>query len=127
MSEAATPGIFGSLRRLLAHGLELLQTRAELLAVELEQERARLLRLLVAGAVAAASLVVGLAFLAVFVTVLFWDSHRLWLLGGFGIAFLLLGGAALLWARRQGCVGSSLFSASLDELRQDRAALAPRE
>jgi uncharacterized membrane protein YqjE len=112
---------------LLTHGLELLQTRAELLAVELEQERGRLLRLLTLGAMALLFLVAGLVFLAVFLTVLLWDSHRLWLLGTFSVLFLSLGAWALFLALGTMRRDSRLFAASLAELSQDRAALTPRE
>lgn len=116
----------GSVRRLLAHGLELLQTRAELLAVEVEEERNRLLRLLALGLAGILCLTIGLAFLAVFLTVLLWDSHRLLALGVFSGLFLVLGGALFLAANRvRG--GSRPFAASLAELAQDRAALEPRE
>lgn len=116
----------GSVRRLLAHGLELLQTRAELLSVEVEEEKNRLLRLLALGLTGIFCLAIGLAFLAVFLTVLLWDSHRLLALGIFSGLFLVLGGA-LLWAANHARSGPRPFAASLAELTQDRAALEPRE
>ena len=127
---SATPrprGLFASLRGLAATGLSLAQTRLELLAVELQEEKARLLGLLAWGALALIFLSAGVIFLAVAITVLLWDSHRLLALGAFTTLFLGIGFVALLLARRLARSGTQLFAASLGELEQDRAALAPRE
>ena len=116
-------GLLDSLRSLLAHGLELLQTRAALFAAELEEEKARLLSLLAYGAAAFLLLAAGIVFLAVFLTVLFWDDHRLLTLGLLTAVFLTSGIAvaclALFLVRKR----SRLFAASLAELAQDRAEL----
>lgn len=120
-------GLFSSLRRLLASGVATLQTRLELLAVELQEERARVLGLLAYGVAALILLVAGVVFLAVFLTVLWWDSHRLLALGVFSALFLAAGAAALAFAVRLARGGSRLFAASLAELAQDRAALDPGE
>lgn len=116
-------GLLGSLRSLLVHGLELLQTRVQLLATELEEERARLLGALIYGAAAFLLLAAGIAFLSVFLTVLFWDDHRLLTLGFFTAAFLATGIAALFLALRAARRRSRLFAASLAELAQDKAEL----
>ena len=111
------------MRSLLAHGLELVQTRIQLLATELEQERSRFLRLLVFGAAAFFLLAAGIASLAVFLTVLFWDEHRLLTLGLLTGIFLTTGGVASSLAWRAARARSRLFAASLAELAQDRAEL----
>jgi uncharacterized membrane protein YqjE len=64
------------------------QNRLQLLGVELAEERGRLLSLLTYGAIALICLSAGLVFLAVFLTVLLWDSHRLLALGMFSALFL---------------------------------------
>jgi uncharacterized membrane protein YqjE len=120
-------GLFSSLRTLLASGVATVQTRLELLAVELQEERARVLGLLAYGAAAVLLLAAGAVFLAVFLTVLWWDSHRLLALGVFSALFLVAGVAALAFATRLARGGSRLFAASLAELAQDRAALDPGE
>lgn len=116
-------GLFASLRGLLDTALGLLKTRAELLAVELEEEKLRLLGLLGYGAAALLLLSAGLVFLAIFLTVLFWDGYRLLALGSFAAIFLAAGGVALFVARRHANAGGRLFAASLAELARDRAAL----
>ena len=66
-------------------------------------------------------------FLLAFLTVLFWDSHRLLALG-VGTVCLF---AAGVWAANRAAVhlraGSRLFASSLAEIAQDREALRPRE
>lgn len=120
-------GIFSSLRGLIASGVATLQVRLELLSTELQEEKARILGLLVYGAAALILLAVGMVFLAIFFTVLLWDSHRLLALGIFAALFLGAGGLALTIAMRLARSESRLFAASLAELAQDRAALEPRE
>ena len=116
-------GLLDSLRSLLAHGFELLHTRAALFAAELEEEKTRLLSLLVYGAAAFLLLAAGIVFLAVFLTVLFWDDHRLLTLGLFTAVFLTSGIAAAYLAFFLVRKRSRLFAASLAELAQDRAEL----
>lgn len=122
---AAPPGsgLFASLRGLLETAVGLLQTRIELLATELEEEKLRLVKLLVYGATAFFLLGAGVALVVIFLTVLWWDSHRLLVIGGFTALFLFCGIGALLLALRQARAGSRLFAASLAELTQDRQAL----
>jgi uncharacterized membrane protein YqjE len=115
-------GLFASLRGLLATGVGILQTRLELLAVELQEERARLLGLAGFGAVALIFLSAGLVFLAILLTVLLWEGNRLLVLGIFSALFLGGGGVALAVAFRYARAPSRLFAASLAELQRDRAA-----
>jgi uncharacterized membrane protein YqjE len=116
-------GLLGSLRGLLATGLALLQNRFELLAAELEEEKLRLLGIIAYGALAVLLFCVGLVFLAIFLTLLWWDSHRLLVVGICTLAFLLGSWIALRLAQRQSRSESRLFAASLAELKQDREAL----
>ena len=81
--EASRAGLFASLKGLFGTSLALAQNRLQLLGVELAEERGRLLSLLTFGAIALICLSAGLVFLAVFLTVLLWDSHRLLALGVF--------------------------------------------
>ncbi len=118
-----TPGIFASLRGALGSGLSLLQTRLMLLVTEVEEEKQRVVGLLVWGLVATLGLGIGLVFLAVFLTVLWWDSHRLLVLGGSAFVFCLFGIAACVFFMRLRRTPSALFAASLAELAEDRASL----
>ena len=120
-------GLFASAKGLLGTGVALLQNRLELLGVELAEERGRLFSLLAYGGAAFLCLAAGLIFLAVFLTVLMWDSNRLLALGVFSALFLGAGSVSLLVAMSLARSGSKLFSASLAELRKDTQALASRD
>jgi len=129
MADARRAGLFASLRGLLATAVGLLHTRLELLAAELQEEKIRLASLLAYGAAAVLLLCFGAVFLALFLTVLFWDSNRLLVLGLSSLLLLGGGAFALAMAMTLARRGSRLFSASLAELGRDRAALdgAPPE
>ncbi len=116
-------GLLASSKGLLSTMLGMLRTRLELLHTEVEEEQIRVGGILWHGVLAALLLGFGLVFLALFLTVLFWDSNRLLVLGGAATVFLLGGGLALNRARRGIQAGCGLFSASLAELKKDRQAL----
>jgi uncharacterized membrane protein YqjE len=116
--------LFASTKGLLGTGVTLIHNRLELLGVELAEERVRLVSLLAYGGAAFLCLSAGLVFLAIFLTVLLWDSNRLLALGVFSALFIGAGIASLMLAMSLARGGSKLFSASLAELRKDRDALA---
>lgn len=120
----ATPQRFSSsLRGLASTILELVQIRLELFSVEAQEEVLRVGALLVYGAVAVAFLSLGVVLLALLITVALWDTHRLLALGIFTGLFLVTGGVAAWLARERVRSGTYLFSASVEELRQDREGL----
>lgn len=120
----ATPQRFSSsLRGLASTILELVQIRLELFSVEAQEEVLRVGALLVYGAVAVAFLSLGVVLLALLITVALWDTHRLLALGIFTGLFLVSGGVAAWLARERVRSGTYLFSASVEELKQDREGL----
>jgi uncharacterized membrane protein YqjE len=128
MSQApASGGLLASARALLATVVAMLQTRLELLATELEEEKVRLGEMLAYAALAFFFLGFGVVLLALFLTVLLWDSHRLLALGVASALFLSAGLLAVAAVARRGRAGSRLFAASLAELAQDREALGREE
>ncbi|MDZ4251437.1 MAG: phage holin family protein [Sulfuritalea sp.] len=120
-------GLFASSKGLLGSGIKLRHNRLELLGVELAEERLRLISLLAYGAAALLCIAAGLIFLAVLLTVVLWESHRLLALGVFSAFFLGAGGVSLALAMSRARAGSKLFSGSLAELRKDRDALSARD
>ncbi len=120
---APRPRLAESLHGIVDAGLQTAQTRLELLAVELQEEKLRLTGLALNTVVAGLLLGFGLVFLMVFLTVLFWEGHRLLALG-ISTAVCIGGGLiAASNAARAFRSGTKLFSASLAELARDRAAL----
>lgn len=127
MQQDRKPRLAASLRGFLDAGLATAQTRLELLVVEAQEEKLRLSRLLLNLVLAALLLGFGAVFLTIFITVLFWDEHRLLALG---LATVTLFGAGLFTASTAASElrrGSRLFAASLAELARDREALRPEE
>jgi uncharacterized membrane protein YqjE len=114
-----------SLRGFAASLIEIIHVRFELITVEARDEALRLTELLVYGALAIAFLTFGIAFLAVLLTVLLWDSHRLIVLTLFSTLFITLGVVAGVVARARMVEGTRLFASSLEELKRDRDTLNP--
>ena len=112
-----------SLKGFVSSLIEIVHVRLELITVEARDEALRLTELLVYGALAVALLTLGIAFLAVLLTVLLWDSHRLLVLTLFSTLFITLGVVAAVIARARMAEGTRLFAATLDELKRDRDAL----
>lgn len=117
-------GLFASLRRLLATGVETLRVRLDLLSTEIEQEKLRLFDALLWAGLALLLLGAGLLFLCGLVVVLLWENHRQAALGG--LAVLCLGSGAWLMqhARQRLRAPGGLFAGSVSELERDRAGLA---
>lgn len=120
----ATPQrLSSSLKGLVSTVLEMAQLRLELFSIEAQEEVLRVGALLVYGAVAVAFLSLGVVLLALFITVALWDTHRLLPLGIFTALFLGSGAIAAWLARDRVRSGTRLFSASVEELKQDRESL----
>jgi len=122
---AESTGLMESLERLAGTVLAIFQTRLELLSNEMEEERVRIEQMLLYGSVALFFFGLAIMLLTAFIVVLFWDSHRLLVLGGFTALFFVAGLLVLNELRRVAREKSKLFSASLAELADDRDRLAP--
>lgn len=123
MSTQPGPGLARSLKGLTSTVLALVHTRLQLLTTEAAEEKQRLVGLIVAALAAVFLLVFGLLLLAVFITVLLWDSHRELALGISTALFLAAGLGAAFMTLRLARTKSTLFSGSLAELARDREAL----
>lgn len=119
-------GLLSSLRQLTATSLALLHTRLALLAVELEEEKRRLLRVLAWGAITVFLGCVGLVFLAGLVVLAFWDTHRVLACVGVTLSFFGLTGLAA-WRVSVNLSTPGLLTATLQELQDDQAALTARQ
>lgn len=98
-----------------------------MLANELQEERLRLTQMLLYSLFALFCFGMGLLLLTVFIAVLFWDDHRLAVLGGLCVLFFVLGTLMALLLRNKAQAKPKLFSVSLAELAKDREQLEPRE
>lgn len=122
MAEASS-GLMGSLRQLLSTLTSIVSTRLELLANELQEERLHLTQMFLFSLFALFCFGMGLLLLTVIIVVLFWDDHRVAVLGVLCTLFLALGVVMTLLVRSKMQVKSKLFSASLAELAKDRQHL----
>ena len=115
-----------SLRSSLALLLDVGATRIELAATEFEEERLRLIGLLISTIVTLLLLGMTVLFCATFVVVLFWDSHRLLAIGGVAGASAVV---TLVSARRwhERLVNRPPFmAATVAELQRDARCLRPQ-
>lgn len=119
-------GLLASLQRLLATLLEVLQTRVEIIATEFEEERVRIQELVVFGFVALFFVNLGIVLLTLFTVMLFWETHRLYVLGGLAVLYLGLGFIISIVLRRRLGARPRLFATTLAELSKDRDQLTPR-
>lgn len=124
-ADQAPERVTQALRGWLRDGVALLRVRLELLGVEAREHALASVELLLAGLAVLLFLGLGLGFLAILLTVLLWDSHRLLALSVFATLFLTLGGIALALLLRRWRAAQRWFESSLNELRQDSERLSP--
>jgi uncharacterized membrane protein YqjE len=124
--EAPQPGPLDSLRALGATFLALIGTRAELLVVELREEGERRKEMLVLAGVAAVFLGLGLLLVALFVVVLFWDTHRVVATGAVTLVYLGIGAGALARLREKARASPPPFESTLAEFAKDIEMLKGR-
>ena len=120
-------GLPGSLRALGATVLALVCARAKLIAVELQEEKARAGQKLVLVVLAALFLAMGMLLAAFLVVVLFWDAHRMLAAGGVTLLYLGIGGWALLRLRQMNHNSPPPFSATMGEFANDLRLLSGRD
>lgn len=109
----------------LHDGLQWLRVRLELFSIEAREHALSVLEVLLLGLAAVLLLVLGLAFLAVLLTVLLWDSHRLLALAIFATVFLTLGAVAVGLAKARWSQTQHWFQTTLDEFRRDENRFTP--
>jgi len=126
-SGASSPGLVGSLRAFLAHAIDLLATRGQLAAIELEETRDRALRWIVLGVVGAVLMLAALMTLSLWVAALFWDGPRALALGLLTLAYALAGFMAVQAVRRGIATAPPLLAQTRAELKKDRDALRGRQ
>ncbi len=121
--ENEAPGLFSSLKNLLATFLAIVRTRAELFSVEFEEELERICRLAFLAAMSFFLLGIAVILIVALIVVAFWEENRLLALGLLALFFLLAGtGSSILFMNRAKS-RTRLFSQSLDEFARDLSEL----
>ena len=116
-------GLFESMRNLAKTFLAVLQTRLEIFASEIDEQRTLLARIAVLSGIAAFCLGLAVILLVLFVAVLFWDTNRLLAIGGMAGVFAVGGVVACLMLRSAITHRPKLLAATLAELHKDRTKL----
>lgn len=116
-------GSFDALRRLGAAALALGRIKLELLALEWQDEKARIAQLLVLAVVGALLGGFALIALAITLTVVLWDTSYRVLALCITTALLAAGALGSAWRAMVLLRGPSPLSGSVGELRRDEAAL----
>jgi len=120
---AARGGLLHSIKHLGRTLLGAAQTRLEILATEIEEERVRLEQLLLVALAAAFCLAMGIVLCAALVVVYYWDTHRLAAVGILAAAFLAAGVALGLILRDKAKTRPKPFAITRGELAKDGAML----
>jgi uncharacterized membrane protein YqjE len=123
VSAAPEAGLFASLRRMLATLIALIETRLELVGVEIEEQISHAVSLLLwsIAAIFFASLSVLLA--ALTIVIAFWDQHRLLAASLVTATFVLAALVAGLVARHRLQTRPRLLAMLAGEFERDAAAL----
>lgn len=120
-------GLLSSLKSLTALLVAIAHNRLNLLSTDIEIAREQMVSVLIMVLVSLFCLCFGALLLAIFVVVIFWDTHRLLALGTVTGLFLLVGGVCLLRVLKALKAMPATFEASLTELAKDYKQLKSEE
>ena len=121
--QPTSPGLFKSTRTIFARLLATFQTRAELLAVEWQEERYRLIELLLLAG--GALLLGGLALLLLSITIILVFPQHLRVYPAIVLVLLYASGAAFLLLRIKRKLRDEPFSETVGQLKKDWECLTP--
>jgi uncharacterized membrane protein YqjE len=118
-------GIGASLRGLATGTFALLAGHVELIGVELQEERQRVVELAVLGACALVLFGMALLLATLVIVIWLWDSYRLESAIALTILYGALGACAVYLMRRKLASHPNPFAATVAELEKDRENLRP--
>ena len=118
-----SPNFLGSLRSLGDGLLATLQDRIELFTLELQEEKFRLIQIFIWICAAVFTGMMAITFASLTVVYLFWESARLAVLGGLALFYTGALVAIILGFRRYTARQPQPFSATRQEIGEDRACI----
>lgn len=118
-------GLLGSVRRMLQTLSQLLGNRVELFLLELKEERLRLLDVLLLVLAGGICALMALALVTFAIVIALWDECRILVLISLAVAYAA-GAVAVYVALRRRLRRWQAFSASLEQIKKDRAWLEAR-
>jgi uncharacterized membrane protein YqjE len=104
-----------------------LSQRLDLFSMELEEEKRRILTVIIVSLVAAFSAFVAFLCLNLVVILISWDGNRVLVALSMAAFYLVLAGAAALWIRHRFRTTPPPFAASLEEFRKDCASITSED
>jgi uncharacterized membrane protein YqjE len=116
-------GLFASVKALGTTLIGIVQTRLELLATEIEENRLLMVKQLCLGALAIFFLCLSVLLLTFLIIAIYWDSFRFQAIGLMALIYFVLAVVLVLYVVRKGSLRPKLFSVSIAELIKDRASL----
>jgi uncharacterized membrane protein YqjE len=125
-ASASNGGFMGSVHGLTRSLIALIRTRAELLAIELAEEKERRKEMLILAVLGALFLALGVQLLAFLVVVVLWDTYRIAAISGVTALYLGIAAWAFWRLRTKWRDSPSPFAATLEELGKDMDALQER-
>ena len=122
-SRSHPPGFLDSLKKLGDGLLGMLQERAELLTIELQEEKYRFIQIFIWISAAVFTAVLAVVFVTLTVVYLFWETHRLAVLGGFAALYLVALGLIIYNFKKYLARQPRPFSSTLRSLEEDRECI----
>ena len=116
--------LLSSIKNLVATGASIVQTRLELLSIDVQIARSKFINLLVMIVCALFFLFIGLVMLALLIVIYSWEADRMMALGLLTGAFLTIGLILALLIVQSLRTMPQLFEASITELAKDHEALS---
>ncbi|HEY0968776.1 MAG TPA: phage holin family protein [Opitutaceae bacterium] len=120
---SASPGFLSALSGLGENLIGTLHDRVELLALDLHEEKFRVIRIFIWISAIVFTGMLAILFASITLVYLFWDSARLAALGGFTLLYAVAFGVIVVAFRRHLANQARPFAASLRELNTDRACI----
>jgi len=119
----ASPGLLQSIHALADSLLATLEDRIELVSVELQEEKHRLIQTFIWISAAVFTGVMAIAFASITLVYLLWESARLAALGGLTLLYTGALVAIIVGFRRHIARQPKPFAATLSEIKGDRACI----
>jgi uncharacterized membrane protein YqjE len=117
------PGLLGSFRSLGENLVATLQDRLELVSVELQEEKFRLIQIFIRISAAVFAGMMAITFASLTLVYYCWENYRLAVLGGFTLLYSGALVALIVSLRRFLARQPRPFAATLQELGEDRACI----
>jgi uncharacterized membrane protein YqjE len=119
--------VFTSLRRMFSTSLELVENRFQLFALELQEEKIRLLDLVLCAAAAVAFGFMALIAVSALIVVWLWDTSPVAVLGILALLYALVAIGLVLSIRSRLERGPTPFAGTMAEFRKDRECFSKHD